>query len=641
MNIESVGIEANIKPIHPLDFAEMLTSRMLSLNPEQIFSSNMMTAYKNFGAIYNEVSILNQDNAKPKRIVVPLSTGAGKTVSAKLYLAELAKLGISGLLVVSEVSTAIEAVKEINALAGADVAGAYYSISEDNPECSERCDLINVPLIGVISHSMFISRSSTGIDIDMFTMYNEEHRRCIIIDESINLVKSSSFGTEEIPELINILNRDTMFHEYTKNLDIVIETFAKARNTVVFYEKHMKDMLTKMRIETFKVLELIHDDKAKISTRMRSRKDDRQKELTDVISLLERIAFVFGDAFTITVEGRNKVFHRDIDLSGAFGSVVVLDATSAINPSYTFHQRNSDDIQFMERIDVRNYQNVNVNVCTNKNLPQSKSALYHTPKKEKILDAVLSQYLTAIENILKPDDKLLVCTYKILVPLFKHLCPFKNVKFIHWGSSDARGSNEFKDFNKAMAIGFFRKPQHVYNGAVLAVKDYSHYVPTNGSVSQDALQLRNHLIVDDMVQFFNRVRCRVSIDKDGNCQPTELYLFTGGDTSTKDLMGELIKQEMPNITSSTWIVNADAQLVAKKKKNKLYNVAEEVVEWLLTVSHEYDVVSQKNVQEYFGVTRHTMKRLKQEPHFQHLCEEENIVEFKDGRSFMFYLPKNS
>ena len=641
MMTNKVEIEPKTKPIYPLDFAKMMKLRMLSLNPEQVFSSNMMTAYESFGAIYNEVSNLNSDNAKPKRIVVPLSTGAGKTVSAKLYLAKLAKLGISGLLVVSEVSTAIEAVREINVLAGADVAGSYYSISEDNLDCDERCDLVDLPLIGVISHSMFISRSSTGIDIDLLKFYNHEHRKCIIIDESINLVRSSSFGTEEIPELMNILNRDNMFHEYTKNLGTVIETFKKSRNTVVFYESHMKDMLAKIRTETFKYLGLIHDGKARISTRMRSRKDDRQKELTDVISLLERIAFVFGDTFAITAEGRNSVLHRDIDLSGAFGSVVVLDATSTINPSYTFHQRNSDDIQFMQRIDVRNYKNVNINVCTNRNLPQSKSALYHTPKSNKALDNIVKQYLSAIENILEADDKLLVCTYKILVPLFEYLCPFDNVEFIHWGSSDARGSNAFRDFNKAMAIGFFRKPQHVYNGAVLAVKDYSHYVPTNGSVSNDALQLRNHLIVDDMVQFFNRVRCRVSIDIEGNCKPTELYLLTGGDKGMQDIMGKLIKQEMPNVTSTKWKVDVDAQLIAERKKNKLYNVAEEVVRWLLTVSHEYDVVSQKNVQEYFGMTRHTMKRLKAEPHFQYLCEEENIVEFKDGRNFMFYLPKNS
>jgi hypothetical protein len=440
---------------------------------------------------------------------------------------------------------------------------------------------------------------------------------------------------------MNILKRYKSLHDYTIQLSTVMATMEKENNAVVHYESHMKDMLEKIVAGTREVLHLIESRQVNISKRMRGKKDSREIELKDTISLLERIVFVFSETFAITTEGKNKIMHRDIDLSGAFGSVCVLDATSTINPSYTFHQRNSDDIQFMERIDVRNYSNVNINVCHNRNLPQSKIAIYTTPKKNKTLNTVVKQYLTAIEGILDPDDRLLVCTYKILVPLFKHLCPFDNVKFIHWGSSDARGSNEFKDFNRAMAIGFFRRPQHVYNGAVLAIKDYKFYVPTNGSVSRDAIQLKNHLSVDDMVQFFNRVRCRVSIDEEGNCEQAELYLFTGGNESVKLLMKELIEQEMPNITSSEWTVKADAELVAARNKNKLYKLAEEAVEWLLTVSYEYDVVSQKHLQEYFGISPSAMKRLKQEPHFQNLCVEEDIVEIKDGRSFMFHLPKNS
>jgi hypothetical protein len=415
----------------------------------------------------------------------------------------------------------------------------------------------------------------------------------------------------------------------------------KEKNSAVRCISHMEDMLSQIVVGTNEVIHLIKTNRVKISSGMRSKKDAREQERADVISLLERIAFVFGDNFTITSEGKNRVLHRDIDLSGAFGSVVVLDATSTINPSYTFHQKNSDNIQFMERVDVRSYGNVTVNVCANKNLPQSKTALYTAPKQFKMLSNVVDQYLAAIESILNEEDQLLVCTYKILVPLFKNKCPFDNVKFIHWGSSDARGSNKFKDFNKAMAIGFFRRPQSVYNGTVMSIAGFDEYIPTNGSLLSDAMQLKNHLIVDDLIQFFNRVRCRVSVDGEGNCRPTDLYLFTGGSEKMKLMFKTLIEKEMPNIKAAKLQVNADATLVATKKKNKLYTLAEEVVEWMLTVSYEYDVISQAQVMEYFGITRHTMKRLKAEPHFALLCEEENIVEFKDGRNFMFHLPKNS
>jgi hypothetical protein len=82
--VEIVNIEAKLEPMDPGEFVELMRCRMLELNHEHHFSENSNSAYYNFGAIYNEVSNRNRDEEHPKRIIVPLSTGACKTVAAKV-----------------------------------------------------------------------------------------------------------------------------------------------------------------------------------------------------------------------------------------------------------------------------------------------------------------------------------------------------------------------------------------------------------------------------------------------------------------------------------------------------------------------------------------------------------------------------
>jgi hypothetical protein len=240
------------------------------------------------------------------------------------------------------------------------------------------------------------------------------------------------------------------------------------------------------------------------------------------------------------------------------------------------------------------------------------------------------------------NDKLLVVTYKNLVPLFKERCPYDNVDFIHWGSKDARGSNVFSGYNKAMAIGWYRKPPHVYIASVMAINDFENYNSITGSVWSDANHLKDRLIADDMIQFFNRIRCRVAIDEEGNCSPVELYMFTGGNVRLESIITSSLKDEMPNIEIQPWTINPVKSM--KRKSSKVEERADRVIEYLRGHIDRREHIDQKTVMDYFKFSSTVMKKLLQLEYFNIQLEDESIYISRvkaRGNPVRFHLPNSN
>jgi hypothetical protein len=639
----SVSIPQNPKAFTK-DFAEMVSERLTDLSPSYIVTDEMKAGYEQFGEMFNSVCKANQNGDDPIAIVTPASTGSAKSVSAKLYLAYLATQNLSGMLIVSEVRDAIDAAGKINDMLDQNVAGVYYSVSKKNPDNNLRVEVTDLPRILIISHAMFISRSATGKNVAKLKKFQGRQRDCIIVDERINLLKSSSFGTREVEELVSILKRSNS--KEPNRMAKILEDF----NEVVFAStttgsfEYNPSLFQVLRKEVLALTEDIREGKYAFQEGMRKRRTNSMQEQIDMVSLLDRIAFVVNERFVHTNEGRSVTLTRGENLIKVFGSIAILDATSNINPQYAYQKLNLTDIKLLDRISVRRYNSVTMHVCNIGGIPQSKTGIYSEPKAEGYLDFVVDNYLAVIASILKPTDKLLVITYKDLVPIFKDKCPFKNVEFIHYGSSAARGSNKYSSFNKAMVIGWFRKPKHYYNNIVASITDWDSYKPTNGNKQGDATHLEQMLIVDDLVQFFNRVRCRVATTSDGNCAPTELYLFTGGRADMGEAITTTVSREMEGINIKSWSPTISTRL--KKKRSKIAERAELLVEWLLTKDKEYDALSVADIMSHFNWSRNILnniinpKRKEKDNYFTLACEEEGIVRYKEGKTTFFKLPSS-
>jgi hypothetical protein len=632
MSTASIPIHPLKKPIHPINFADLMKKRIKSLNSGFYCGGKIRDGFIQFCLVYNDC-IDSNSKGKLTLFVIPAATGSGKSVSATKYLSLIAKLGMSGLLVVSEVSVAIEAAKTINKLAGEEVAGVYHSLSDKHPQHKLWHPVNDLPRITIITHAMFTQRSYSGYNIKALRSFRGKQRDIIIIDERIDLIKRVNFGTNEIVDAVGILKRDDRLHGYAKILSDFNENIFKTKTNVVNRNvgvlKDFHDYLGNNLLVLFNNLDAGHYN---LLQRLRGKKRNSASDRANVKDLFNRIIYVTAKNYTHIVEGSNVVCHREENLSGMFGSVVVLDATSQVNPEYDYRAVNGDDIIMFNRIASRNYSNVTLNICSFNGPNQSRWAIYHKPKRENKLKNIILAYLKVIGAILKPGDNLLVATYMDVVQLFIEHNPYKDqVKFIYWGSKDARGSNAFKDCNKAIVIGWHRRPFHYYVSTVMAINQMiGHYISTTGSVSSDATHLENMLIVDDMIQFFNRVRCRTAIDNKGNCPIVELYCFTGGKTKMEEVIRTSIVSEMPNTVIIDW--KPKELKVLKRKATKNEQRAKNIVMWLRGRIEKYEEIPLAELRQEFGFKLYTVSKVINSEIFKDLLEEEGITMITEKRS---------
>ena len=642
MSVINIHRPTRLKPIHPIDFANSMTDRIKSLNSDFYCGREILDGFTQYGAAYNDCVYLNS-LGESIQIVIPAATGTGKSVSASLYLSQIAKMGMSGLLVVSEVSVAIEAAEIINSLAGEEVAGVYHAISYKNPTQDLWHPINDLPRIAIITHAMFIQRSDSGKDIEALRTYNGRQRDIIIIDERIDLIKRMSFGTEEVVDAVAILKRDKNLHGYARILtDFNDVLFITKTNGTYITNSKSKQTFSYLREDLMTLLGGLEAGNFNLMSRMRGKRRNPDSDRANIKDLLRRIIYVIDGRYTQTVEGSNVVCHREENLSGMFGSVVVLDATSQVNPEYDYRAINNHNIMMFNRITSRNYSNVTLNICSLNGPKQSKTAIYTNPKRHNKHIEIILCYLKVIDAILTPGDKLLVVTYKDVVPLFAEHNPYKDqVEFIHWGSKDARGSNAFKDYNKAMVIGWYRKPFHSYVSSVMAINPFDQYVSSTGSVWSDANHLKDMLIVDDMIQFFNRVRCRNAIDNKGNCDPVKLYCFTGGNKPMDEVIRSSIESEMPNIVISDWKPKELPILTQKITKNE--ERAEIIIMYLRGKIELYEEISLAELRQEFGYSSSALSKAIKTDFFKDLLEEEGItmtIAIGKGNPVRFILPKN-
>jgi len=621
------------EPIHPEDFADIMAIHMNQLDKGFYTGGKIREGFIQYGSAYNHAIDLNR-NDKSVSIVLSALTGSCKTRSSRQYLSEISTMGLSGLLVVSEIDIALEAAAEINALAGREVAGVYYTISKEHPVCDLWCSLKNLPQIAIISHALFISRSDTGLDVDLIRSYKNKQRNLVIIDEQIDIVKRISFSNDELDTLIGILQRDPRLKDVVGNIKDFNTSFFTAKHSGwIDSDINVLELLEKFAFGLAELKLQLLKGGYNLASAMRGRKKGRLEndkiDFTNIIDLLTRISWVVSKRYTMVVEGCRTICHREEDLSSKFGSAVVLDATANCNPDYEYRFNNKHLLIPLRRVDSREYSNVTLNICEAAGAKQSNGAIYKTPHRNKTLTSVAKTYLKAVGEVAEPNDKILIASFKDMMPIFSEHNPYNGkggkplVSFAHWGSKSVRGSNEYRDYNKAVVIGWLRKPRHYYVSSVMAINDVDRYLPTTGSIWSDSNHLERMLIIGDIIQFVNRIRCRKAINSNGGCPPVEIFMFTGGDKIMKELLESTLKIEMPGINFKSWRPKAEIQL--KRKATKVEERSERVAEYLSGQVGKYDEVTLYEIRQEFGFTKAITDRVSKSDFFIELLEDIGIT----------------
>ncbi len=582
-------IDAKVEPIHPNDFRDMVKERVLHLQPKFQFGENMMSGFFYYGATYNECVFRNKNDLPPIRLALPAPTGAVKSVSAKLYLSKSAMMGYSGLLVVGKVRNAIDAVQEINDMAGKNIAACVFTVSSKHPDCDERVELNelqNYP-ITVITHNMFLLRSNSMDNIELLKNYDDRSRDCVIIDEHIDFKRTVSFSSEELVEAIGLVKNIKGWSNIEKVFKTIIESDQKS--TIDKAEHPQISQIMNAGIQSLK--------RGDGYVGMKKDRRDEERESKDrdwIIRLMDRVSYVFGKTNMIITSGKYTFYSVNEDLTNKFGSVVILDATAEASPIYRAHLENRNDINQIEMpTGIRNYQNATLHICSDKQRRQSKGQLVDAAKAKKTLNLIVDSYLTALYPLVADGSKLLVVTFQAIEEIFRSRCKDDNIVFIHWGEHEGR--NDFSDFTKAAAIGWFRKSKRKYYEDLDAIlDDTGNYRSVTSSMDADVNTMIVGGLAADFVQFFNRTRSRVAVDEDGNCAPVDFYMF---DDASHDNPVSIIEKEMPGIKIADW---EPVEAYPITKNTVADGRSERIVKWLQ--NQPGSIISSKSIIEHFDGT---------------------------------------
>ncbi len=287
-----------------------------------------------------------------------------------------------------------------------------------------------------------------------------------------------------------------------------------------------------------------------------------------------------------------------------FGSVTVLDATANINKTYESYLKHQAKTTVMfTKPEIRNYQNTTFHVATG--FKQSHSGLYSKTVNKKTIPktaaeklVTVREYLSLLYAILEENDDMLVVVHKDALDTFREQCTAKNITFINWGMH--AGSNAWSHYNKAVVVGWYRISAHHYANQLHAgAKNYHLYEPTE-TQDRDIKALETSSIVEDMIQFFNRIRCRVSTDEDGNHEPVDLYLFSDDNSQSKKVIETLVV-EFPSAEVIDWTVAPASTL--KKKRGKVIDRADRIMNKLKLAAVTKGDVFAENIRAELGTTK--------------------------------------
>jgi hypothetical protein len=241
-------------------------------------------------------------------------------------------------------------------------------------------------------------------------------------------------------------------------------------------------------------------------------------------------------------------------ISGA----TILDATASTNLVYQLADGKADVVAVPTT--ARRYDNVILHV--------SRGHAVGKLSMTKDAKAQVQRLVANLKAALGSDRKVLVACHQSVEPQFLGMdTGFQDFAVGHWNALDGR--NDWSDFDTVAIMGLPYMPDEwtastffAYQGAqdTRWLNDPAHRAFGSHPDIRKAI-MRGHLVTS-VVQAINRVRCRRTIDPDGNCLATDVFiLLPGGDEGAEILNG--IRGEMPGAQVVPWEVT---ELDGKMKK---------------------------------------------------------------------------
>jgi hypothetical protein len=224
---------------------------------------------------------------------------------------------------------------------------------------------------------------------------------------------------------------------------------------------------------------------------------------------------------------------------------VVLDATA--KQHFIWHLLGDRVVAPKIPEGIRDYSNVRLHVTREKGLGKT------TMSKPEVARTRLSKVVTDVTARTQGEPVLLV-VHKKARPYGKTEDP--TVSLAHWGAID--GKNLWQDYNTVVLFGL-PYPHDTWAASMVAAL---RGLPNGAHHEEDVLKgltdvrqemTRRH-IAACLLQAINRVRCRRTIDAQGRCLPTNVYLALPVGEEGDDILSYL-REEMPGVQVVAWALD--------------------------------------------------------------------------------------
>jgi hypothetical protein len=205
---------------------------------------------------------------------------------------------------------------------------------------------------------------------------------------------------------------------------------------------------------------------------------------------------------------------------------------------------------------VRSYAQVTLNV-----------ARAGSVSKTTMKDKGKARLARLVEHLNKRFDgqasrKVFLVTHKAIEHHAKdHVLTFGKLSVAHWGSLD--GKNEWHDHDVAVLFGLSYRMRIWANNLYQAIKGRQGTKwLQNNNVLRNEMEVKQ--LTAGIVQAMNRIRCRKTVNAQGDCLPAEVFLVLK-EGSEGDAILEGIRAEMPGLVVQPWEFDLDGPRATIRK----------------------------------------------------------------------------
>lgn len=280
-------------------------------------------------------------------------------------------------------------------------------------------------------------------------------------------------------------------------------------------------------------------------------------------------------------------------------NILILDATASLFPLYEYM---GEKVEILPRIDgSRDYSNLTIHRSFNNKVGKG-DLQKNIARHSKCLTAAINEFVS------NSEDLLIICPKLVLKDVQKLKHRLKSTSFATWGAIDGKN-----DWIGASSIFLFGLPYRdsfspLLEYLALAGQQSSEWWQPSNDNERAKKSVVNKIkqghMICSVIQALNRCRIRTSLNTDGLCPPTNIYLPLGTEKEAK-LILDAIQTEMPNVRFGKLEYGDKA---TKKHGNKYVG---QVLDYLSKNNADLPLLL-KNIKEELSISKGSFDSFKKE-----------------------------